>query len=78
MKTEKSKMLLKLLYDDSSEFCLPVSKFTTIRKDVPQVMFHVDQLKDGSYLVIMNESIMPTDENRKLKGKLKTIEVVRE
>ncbi len=78
MKPEKEKMRLKFVYDDGSEFLLPISKFTTLRKDVPQVILHVDQLKDGSHLVIMNESIMPVDENRKLKGKLKTIEVVRE
>jgi len=78
MKSEKTKMVLKFVYDDGSEFYLPVSKFTTLRKDVPQVMFHIDQLKDGSHLVIINEAIMPIDENRKLKGKLKNIEVVRE
>jgi hypothetical protein len=77
MKTPEPRMWLKFVYDNGSEFDLEVVKFTTLRGDVKQVVMHVDQLKDGKHLVIMSEAVMPMDENRKSKGKLKRIEILR-
>lgn len=74
---EQPKMWLQFVYDDGSEFKVEVKKFTTLRGDVKQVVMHVDQLKDGGHLVIMSESVMPVDGDRKLKGKLKRIDVIR-
>jgi len=77
MKTPTQTTQLKFVYDDGSEFSLEIAKFSTLRKDVKQVMMHVDQLPDGKVLLIMNESIMPVGEDRKLKGNLKRIDVIR-
>jgi hypothetical protein len=75
---KKVKKWLRFVYDDGTVFPLEISTFTTLRKDVKQVMFHIDRLKDGKHLLIMNESIMPMDEARNMKAKLDRIEVVRE
>lgn len=74
----KEKLFLKFVYDDNTTKVVEVSKFTTLRKDVPQVMLHLDQLKDGNHLLIMNETLLQVDADRKIVAKLEKIEVVRE
>lgn len=69
--SDQSKRFLRFKFLDGTYKDIELKKATVLRGDVKKVMMHLDELEDGSFLLILNEKLTQDK-------KIDKIEVIRD